>query len=88
VELSTLPISKNYRLITYDIKELFVNIRINGVIYLMRNTFGCPSQNQQQPKMIKLTEILLAQNCFTFQNKIYNTKEGIAMGSPISNTTA
>ena len=33
-------------------------------------------------------EIILSQNYFTFQNKIYQPEKGVYMGSPISSTIA
>jgi hypothetical protein len=38
--------------------------------------------------MLNLTEVVLTQNYFTFQNKIYQPEKGISMGSPISGITA
>jgi hypothetical protein len=37
-------------------------------------------------QIITLLETILGQNYFTFQNQIYQTDKGIAMGSPISGT--
>ena len=69
-ELSQLPINENRRLITYDIKDLFVNIPINEVIRIIQNSLGCPTHNQTTTQIIKLTKTILAQNYFTFKNKI------------------
>jgi len=33
-------------------------------------------------------EIILSQNYFTFQNKIYQPEKGVSMGSPILSTIA
>ena len=85
LELSQLSISANYRLITYDIKDLFVNIPINEVIRIIQNTLY---QNQTTTQTIKLTKTILPQNYFTFQHKIYHTNKGIAVGFPISDTIA
>jgi hypothetical protein len=39
-------------------------------------------------QIIMLLETILGQNYFSFQNQIYQTDKGVAMGSPISGTVA
>jgi hypothetical protein len=39
-------------------------------------------------QIIALIKLVIAQNYFTFQNKIYQPDKGISMGSPISSTIA
>jgi len=39
-------------------------------------------------QIITLMRLVLSQNYFPFQNKIYQPDKGISMGSPISSTSA
>ena len=39
-------------------------------------------------QITELTKTVLSQNYFVFQDKIYHTNKGVAIGSPISSTTA
>jgi hypothetical protein len=87
-ELSRLHITESHRLITYDIKDLFVNIPINEVTQIIHNSLGRQTQQNTTIQIIKLTKTVLSQNYFTFQNKIYHTNKGVALGSPISNIIA
>jgi hypothetical protein len=87
-ELSRLSITGNQRLITYDIKDLYINIPINEVIQIIHNSLGCQTHHDTTTQIIKLTKTILSQNYFMFQNKIHHTNKGVAMGSPISNTIA
>ena len=47
-----------------------------------------PPDSQIMTQIIELTKIVLSQNYFMFQDKIYHTNKGVAMGSPISSTIA
>jgi hypothetical protein len=87
-KLSRLSITGNQRLITYDIKDLYVNIPINEVIQIIHNSLGCQTPQDKTTQIIKLTRTILSQNYFMFHNKIHYTNKGVAMGSPISNIIA
>ena len=73
---------------TYDTKDLFVNIPINEVTEINQNTLTCSFNDQMATQIIELTGAVLSQNYFMFQDKIYHTNKGVAMGSTISNTIA
>ena len=80
-ELTQLPINTNCRLMTYDIKDLFVNIPIHEVTDIIKNMFSSPD-SQITTQIIELTKAVLSQNYFMFQDKIYHTNKGVAMGAP------
>ena len=86
-ELTQLRIKTNYRLMAYDIKDLFVNIPINEVTDIIKSMFSGPD-SQITTQIIELTKVVLSQNYFMFQDKIYHTNKGVAMGSPISSLIA
>jgi len=49
-----------------------------------------PKSNDAQitQQIIILMKLILSQNYFTFQNKIYQPEKGVSMSSPISSTIA
>jgi hypothetical protein len=70
----------------YDIKDPYVNIPIEETLeitkYMLLKNIG----TQTTQKIITLMRLLLSQNCFKFQNKIYQPEKGLSLGSPISST--
>jgi hypothetical protein len=87
-DVTKLRVTPNHRLLTLDIKDLFVNIPISETIniaktYLLKNN-DIHTTNQ----IVMLLEIILKQNSFSFQGQIYQPDKGVAMGSPISGTMA
>jgi hypothetical protein len=85
--LATLKINNNHKIITYDNKDLYVNIPIDETIripkhQLLKNDIHITKQ------IIAVLKIILEQNCFAFQKIIYHPNKGTAMGSPISGTMA
>ena len=87
-DLTQLKISNKHRLLTLDIKDLYVNIPIKETIHITENQLTMHNDKHIANQIIKLLETILAQNYFTFQNQIYQPDKGIAMGSPISGTVA
>jgi hypothetical protein len=85
-DLTQLKLQKNHVLVTYDIKDLYVNIPINEVVHIIKNSYRQDKPTATQ--IARLTKEILAQNYFSFQNKIYHTNKGVAMGSPISSIIA
>jgi hypothetical protein len=60
---------------TYDIKELFVNIPINEVTEIIQNKLTGSFNEQIATHIINLTKAVLSQNYFLFQDTIYLIKE-------------
>ena len=67
---------------TYDIKDLYVNIPVNEVTDITKNMLSELHDNQITTQVIELIELVLSQNYFMFQDKIYQANKGVAMGSP------
>jgi len=82
-DLTKLNISKQHRLITLDIKDLYVNIPIRQTIDITRLQLLKHNNPEITSQICKLLETILQQNYFTFQEQIYQPDKGIAMGSPI-----
>jgi len=75
-------------MITYDVKDLYVNIPIDGTLKITENQLLKNNDKHKTKQIIAILKTILAQNCFTFQDAIYQPNKGVAMGSPISDTMA
>jgi hypothetical protein len=87
-DLTKLTISDSHRLITLDIKDLYVNIPITETIDIFRTQLLKQKNKNITEQICTLLEIVLQQNCFEFQEQIYRPTKGVAMLSPISGVTA
>ena len=88
-ELEQLNIGDHHRMVTLDIKDLYVNLPKQGIIQsktvrLDRNKV-CKDDKAQ---ILQLLNVVIEQNYFQHNNKYYKPVNGIAMGSPISRTLA
>ena len=86
--LTKLTISDNYRLITLDIKALYVNIPINETISITRTQLLKHNDQQTTNQICTMLRTILGQNYFTFQDHCYQPNKGVAMGSPLSGIIA
>ena len=87
-DLTKLNINKQHRLITLDIKDLYINIPIRETIDIIRLQLVKHKDPEITSQICKLLETILQQNYSTFHEQIYQPDKGIAMGSPISGTIA
>ena len=90
MELTTLQIDEKMRMITLDIKDMYVNLPIEGILQTTNFWLNRNSNNSKQVKQQTLSIILtlIKQNYFQYSGEIYQPNKGIAMGSAISSTTA
>ena len=77
-------------MITLDIKDMYVNLPIDGIsqttnFWLNRN---CNNSKQVKQQTLSIILTLIKQNYFQYNGEIYQPNKGIAMGSPISSTIA
>ena len=88
-ELERMEIDKQMKVITLDIKDLFLNLRIQG--FLTTTKFWL-NRNIHDNELIKQTlyilEIIMKQNYFQYYGRFLQPDKGIAMGSHISSTMA
>jgi len=88
-ELKTMQVNEQMRIITLDIKDLYVNLPIQGII---QNTKLWLYKNINNSELIKQTlymrKTILKQNYFQYNEQLFQPDKGIAMGSPISSTMA
>jgi hypothetical protein len=75
-------------LITYKLKDLYVNIPTEETLTITKSRLLKSNDTQTTQQIITLMKLVLSQNYFTFQNKVYQPEKDISMGSPISSTIA
>jgi hypothetical protein len=86
--LTKLKINENHKIITYDIKDLYVNIPIQETLKITESMLLKENSTQITKQIMTLLEATLQQNYFAFQNNIYQPGKGVSMGSPIPGTIA
>jgi hypothetical protein len=88
-ELQKLHTAKNHKMITLDIKDLYVNLPKQGIIQStatwMDKNKVCTDIKEQITQMLK---VIIEQNYFQHNNQYFKQQKGIAMGSHISGTLA
>jgi hypothetical protein len=87
-DITNLKITNGYRMVTFDIKDLYVNIPIKETIQITKEMLHINNDTQTTHQILSLLEIILEQNYFQFKQKINKPKQGVAMGSPISGLIA
>jgi hypothetical protein len=87
-DLAKLRIDENHRMITFDIKDLNINIPIKQTLTITKNLLSEHNDEHTIKQILTLLETILQQNYFSFLNITYQPKKGVSMGSPISNTVA
>ena len=88
-ELQTIHIDEHMKIITLGIKDLYVNLSIQGILQTTKfwlNKHNNTSTTIEQ--ILQLLETILKQNYFQYNNQLFRPEKGIAMGSPISSTIA
>jgi hypothetical protein len=83
-DLTKLKLHKNHRMITFYIKDLYVNIPIDETIKYLKTKLLENNDGKTTHQITALLKVVLSQNYFTFQHKIYQPEQVITMGSPIS----
>ena len=73
---------------TFDIKELYVNIPVSESLIIVKAKLLQNNDTQKAEQILTLLKEVLSQNYFTFQQRIYQPEQGIAMGFPISGIIA
>jgi hypothetical protein len=88
-DLHDIKLEEIYKLITFDVKDLCVNIPIEEVIITTKSLLRSKKlANSLIQKSILLLCTMLSQNCCQFDDNFYQPNKGVAMGSPISSLIA
>jgi hypothetical protein len=82
-------LNPDHRLLTMDIKDLYVNIPVNDTLLVTNKLL---KENHRDKNIIKeimsILRMILNQNYFQHNEKFYKPRYGVAMGSPLSSTMA
>jgi retron-type reverse transcriptase len=79
---------ENFRMVTFDIKDLYVHIPIKETLSITKALLLEHNNEHITKQIISLLDIILQQNYFISQNNNYQPEKGISMGSPISGIVA
>ena len=76
----------NVKLLSLDVDSLFTKVPVNDVLNFLSNKLVPYSDHFPLAidKIIKLTELCVSNNVFTFNCNFYKQKFGCSMGSPLS----
>jgi hypothetical protein len=89
LELNNIQINENNRIITLDIKDLYVILPIKNIFRIAECWLNKDNQDRVTTEQtLYLLEINLKQNYFQYNNQFYQPNKGIAIGSPISGMLA
>ena len=78
----------NCKLITFDVKELYLNINIIKLLNSFRNFLNNKFNQSQKNALVSALRCILFNQYFLFNNEIYKQSNGIYMGNTISPTLA
>ena len=88
-ELTQLDATENYRMLTLDTEDLYVNIPTDGIPRITRTWLQYNNiEPTLQQQTIHTLKTILQQNYFLHNNTIYQPTKGVAMGLPISGLIA
>ena len=88
-ELKSIKINENNRILTLDIKDLYVNLPINCIIKATRHWLHKNNNNEDViTQLLNVIKTVMQQNYFQFNDTFCQPEKNIAMGSPISGTMA
>ena len=73
--LKRLKINVNHKMITYDIKDLFINIPIEDPLSITKALSLKNNNTQITQQIIILLRLIVSQTCFIFQNQIYQPEK-------------
>ena len=83
--LKSVPINKNSKIISLDIRDMYTNIPVKETLNIIQNQTNLLCDDiDESDQLISLLETSLEQNYFMYNNEFYLQKDGLPMGSPIS----
>ena len=87
-DLTKLETHENHKMISFDIKDLYVYTPLDENLNIIKSKLLKYNNIQITQKKLSLLKVVLSHNYFMFQQKIYQSAQGISMGSPISSLFA
>ena len=73
---------------TYDIKDLYVNIPTEETLMITKSLLLKHNDAQVSMQISTLLEVIPQQNYCSFKNTSHQPEKGVSMGSPVYNTIA
>jgi hypothetical protein len=84
-DLTDLPYDRNIRFASLDINNMYSNIPIKEMITTLEKLYEMNNiEDKTKQDILKMTQVIVEQNCFRFKDTIYVQNEGLAMGAPTS----
>jgi hypothetical protein len=84
-DLADIPFDSNLHFVSFDITNMYTNIPteelVNIIDFLCKEHF---IQDKLRNEIIKISQLIIRQNYFQFQNHFYIQENGLAVGSPTS----
>jgi hypothetical protein len=89
-EIMKLQINEHMRIITLDIKDMYVNLPIKEIIQTAQFWINKNNKNNKElnEQTLHILNTITKQNYFQYEEQIFQPQKGIAMGTPISGTMA
>ena len=86
-DLGEIPWNNNLCMASFDMSNMYTNIptdQIPNIINILCNHYNIGPQLRSE--IIRLCEVVLSQNYFTFRSSTYQQNIGLAMAAPTSST--
>lgn len=83
-KLQNINITEHSRLVSFDIKDLYPSIPVDETIGILKNKLSDLYEDAYINELTDLTQTVLRQNYFRFNNNIYKPQDGLGMGNPTS----
>ena len=85
-----MEILPSYKFVSMDIVNLYTNIPVLETLTILKENLTRTGilNKKQIEELLSLLQIIVQQNYYTHDNKYFNQKEGLAMGSPLSGRLA
>jgi hypothetical protein len=84
-DLKEIPIDSDLRVASFDITDMYPYVPTTDLVKIIENSCDQHELNHDlKTEIINLSNTLIQQNYFQYQDFIYIQKEGPAMGAPFS----
>jgi hypothetical protein len=88
-DITKLHMQDNYKFLTLDINDLYVNIPIQNTLHITKQLLHKHNVDKYvATDTLNILETILKQNYFQYEGNFYKPKTGISMGSPLSGIIA
>ena len=80
-------------MVSFDVTSLYTNIPIIDTLNIIKDYVNNDDQFTRktvipQDKFFDLVHLVLTTTCYTFNSQFYQQTDNVAMGGPVSSTTA